>query len=53
MPNWTANTVIFSVSDRKEKSKIKLIKESVSSKESVFDFEQIIPHPKVLSLVHK
>ena len=53
MPNWTTNTVIFSVNDKKEKSKIKLIKESVSSKESVFDFEQIIPHPKVLSLVHK
>tara|TARA_Y100001951_G_C11126767_1_gene175924 strand:- start:47 stop:547 length:501 start_codon:yes stop_codon:yes gene_type:complete len=53
MPNWTTNTVIFSVNDKKEKSKIKLIKESVSSKESVFDFEQIIPHPKVLSLVEK
>ena len=28
MPNWTTNTVIFSVNDKKEKSKIKLIKEN-------------------------
>ena len=47
MPNWTQNEVqIFG-----NKDKLKLFKESVASKESKFDFELIVPKPKVLGLI--
>jgi len=47
MPNWTVNKVqIFG-----SKDKLKLFKKSVASSKSKFDFEVIIPKPKVLGLI--
>jgi len=47
MPNWTQNEVqIFG-----DQQKMELFKKSVESKERKFDFEVIVPKPKVLANV--